>query len=404
MSAAALAGLRIVECGSGVSAAYAAKLMADMGANVVKVEPPGGDEARRRGPFPGGRPDPEKSGLFLYLNTNKRGVVLDPTAPAASAALDRLAANADLLIHNWTPAEMEQRSIDWERLHRLNPRLVLTSITPFGLSGPYSSYKANNLVSASAGGWSWLIGGGPGGDQKPPLKAFGQQADFQTGAQAAIASLGAVLGRGFNDLTGQHVEISEQEVVASFLEMNFMHWSYGGRVASRLGSRILHPWAIMEAKDGQIFILCVEEDQWRRFLEMMGSPDWGNWEIFGDRIMRAAAWDVLEPLLSEYVSQHTVQELYQEGLERKLPFAPVSTMGDLYNSEHLAIRGFFAEVAHPDGGTLKHPGAPYKFHGTPWTLRSAAPRLGEHTAAVLREAGVDTETIRAMSGSAANEG
>ncbi len=400
MPAEALAGLRVVECGAGVSAAYAAKLMADMGADVVKVEPPDGDPLRLRGPFPGGKPDPEKSGLFLYLNTNKRGVVLDLTSADGRAAFDRIAQTADLVIHNWTPAEMEQRNVSWDRLHTLNPRLVLTSITPFGLTGPYSGYKANNLVSSSAGGWSWLIGGGPDGDQKPPLKAFGEQADMQTGAQAAIASLGAVLGRGFNDLPGQHIDISEQEVVTSFLEMNFMHWSYGGRVASRLGSRILHPWAIMEAKDGQIFVLCVQEDQWRRFVEMMGSPDWAEWEIFGDRLMRAAAWDVLEPLIAEYVSQHTVQEIYQEGLERRLPFAPLSTMGDLYKSDHLAVRGFFAKVTLADGSTLSLPGAPYRFQQTPWSLRRRAPQLGEHTAAVLDEAGMDPQTVKQLAGRA----
>lgn len=221
------------------------------------------------------------------------------------------------------------------------------------------------------------------GADLPPLKAFGQQADYQAGLNAAVASLGALIGRDLHGTEGQHVDLSVQETVMTFLEMAIIHYSYGGRVASRLGGKILHPWAIMPAKDGLVFILCVQDDEWKRFVEWMGSPEWAEWEIFGDRFKRAETWDVLRPLVEEWTSQRTVEEIYTGGLQRKLAFAPISTMGTLLANDHLRSRGFFATIAHPEAGELEYPGAPWRLSATPWELRTPAPLLGQHTADVL---------------------
>src|SRR5215813_10556730 len=142
----ALEGIRILECGYLVSAAYAAKLMADMGAEVIKLEEPTGDLARRRGPYPGHVPHPEKSGLFLYLNTNKYGVTLDLRQAAGREIFHSLLADADVLIHNHHPTEMAGLGLDYSRLEKVNPRLVMTSIAPFGLSGPHKGYQATDLT------------------------------------------------------------------------------------------------------------------------------------------------------------------------------------------------------------------------------------------------------------------
>jgi crotonobetainyl-CoA:carnitine CoA-transferase CaiB-like acyl-CoA transferase len=386
--AGALTGLRVIEAGEGAAAAFAAKLLADLGADVIKVEDPErGDSARTRGPFPGGVPHPEKSGLFLYLNANKRGVTIDLTHPRGREALARLSGEADLLIHNVRPADMPNRGLIFEDLHRRNPRLVMTSIAPFGATGPNRDYTAYEVNSANAGGWAWLIDPDGGGPDFPPLKAFGQQCNFQAGLNAAVASMGALIARDQQGVAGQHVDVSVQECVMTFLEMNFVHYTYGNRVASRLGQRILHPWAITPAKDGLVFLLCVEEDQWRRFVEWMGDPEFASWEVFGDRFQRATNWDALKPFLEEWTAQHTVEEIYRGGLDRRLAFAPVSTMGDLLASDHLRVRGFFAEISHPEAGNLTYPGAPVQYRATPWELRSPAPLLGEHTDEVLTAAG-----------------
>ncbi|HKA54804.1 MAG TPA: CoA transferase, partial [Candidatus Binatia bacterium] len=163
-----LAGVKVLELGHLASAAYAVKLMADLGAEVIKVEEPDGDHARRRGPFPGGVVDPEKSGLFLYLNTNKRGITLDFRQERDT--LSRLVAWADILVHNYAPASMAALGIDYSTFREINPRLVMCSATPFGLTGPHKDYKAYELTLAHGGGWAWLSPGGSDRPDLPPLK------------------------------------------------------------------------------------------------------------------------------------------------------------------------------------------------------------------------------------------
>src|SRR5204863_441174 len=173
--------LRVLEVGSGVAAAYGAKLLADLGAQVIKVESPGGGDATRaRGPFPGNVPHPEKSGLFLYLNANKRGLTLDLTRPRGREVLEHLAARADLLVHDVHPSEMAGRGLDYERLSATHPALVMTSIAPFGLGGPHAGYRGPDVVTWSAGGVA-ALNGEPTRPDLPPLKAFGDQSGFQAG-------------------------------------------------------------------------------------------------------------------------------------------------------------------------------------------------------------------------------
>jgi CoA:oxalate CoA-transferase len=376
--AGALSGLKIVELGEMVSAPYAAKLMADMGAEVIKIERPGpGDGARSRGPFPGGQPHPEKSGLYLYLNTNKLGVTLDVSRPEGFELLERLAADADVLIHNVAPSHMDRIGLSFERLRTRNPRLVMTSISPWGLSGPKREWRAEDLTLWTASGICYINGGGPEHPEMPPLKAFGQQAGFQGGVHAAVATMGAVFAQ-VRAGEGQHVDVSVYESLASQMEMFFEFWPYMNMVASRLGQKPIQPLEVMECRDGYIFVYCVEEHQWRNFVELMGNPEWAAEELFADRLKRAANWDALKVFLEDWVKQQSVLDLYKKAQARRVPFAPVSTIGDLLRSDHLKQRGFFVEITHPVAGTLSYPGAPLKFSRTPWEIRRPAPTLGQH--------------------------
>ena len=392
----ALAGFRIVECGDLVSAAYASKLMADLGAEVVKIESPrGGDAARRRGPFPAGHPDPERSGLYLFLNTNKRGVTLDLEHPRGQAAFHRLVETADLLIHNVHPTHMAAAGLDYDRLSRTNPGLVMTSIAPFGLRGPHAAYQASDLTLWNAGGLCFLNGGGPGTDDLPPLKPFGQQAGFTAGVHAAVASLGALVAR-LRDGSGQHVEFSVQECLMGISEFGTIMAAYAGQAVTRLGHKPLQPLDLMECRDGWIFVCCVEEHHWQAFVDLMGTPDWADEPLFADRLKRAESWDALKLLIQEWVKDWTVRDLYLAAQARRIPFAPVSTMGSLFDSEHLAARGFFARLEHPAAGTLPYPGAPYIHSATPWELRRPAPCLGQHNAEVYAEAGLTERDVAAL--------
>ena len=387
----ALSSLKIIEVGDLVSAPYAAKLMADMGAEVIKIERPGlGDRARTRGPFPGDSPHPEKSGLFLYLNANKYGITLDIAKPEGINLLERLAAQADVLIHNVWPPEMDRVGFSYERMRKANPRLVMTSITPYGISGPNRDWRAEELTMWGAGGVCVLNGAGADYPELPPLRTFGSQAGFQGGVHGAVATMGAVMAQ-LRDGEGQHVDVSVQESIASQLELTFEYWPYMGMIATRLGRKPIQPVETMRCKDGWIYVCCIEEHQWRAFVEIMGDPEWAREEIFADRVKRGENWEALKIFLEEYVSQHTVLDLYRKVQERRVPFAPVSTMGDLLNSEHLKARGFFVEIAHPVAGSYRYPGAPLKYHATPWEIRMPAPTLGQHNDEIFgRRLGLDS--------------
>jgi crotonobetainyl-CoA:carnitine CoA-transferase CaiB-like acyl-CoA transferase len=381
----ALDGVTVVECGRTGAAAYAAKLMADLGAEVVKVEPPEGDPARALGPFPGHTPHPEKSGTYLYLNTNKLGITLDVAQAKGLAALDKLLGTADVFVHDFTPKQAEALGLTYERIKSLNGNLVMTSIFPFSGSGPERDYRAEDLTLLSAGGWTWL-NGWPGMPHMPPLKPYGMQSSYQGGVNAALATMGALFARQRGLAKGQHVEVSVQECIASILEMTLPTWSYMETPAVRWGQRPIHPIDMFQCKDGAwIFVLCIEEHQWQRLVELMETPEWTTWEVAANRFVRASNWDALRPFMEEWISTWTADDLYRAAQAKRIPFAPVSTLDDLVKSEHLSVRGFFVEIAHPEAGKLKQAGAPYKLGGTPWEIRSPAPTLGQHNALILGE-------------------
>jgi crotonobetainyl-CoA:carnitine CoA-transferase CaiB-like acyl-CoA transferase len=374
-----LEGVKVLELGQMVSAAYATKIMADLGADVIKVEEPSGDLARQRGPFPGGVGDPEKSGLFLYLNTNKRSVTLD--LPHQQKTLVDLVSWADILVHNYPPARMAALGIDYEQFRAINPQLVLCSITPFGLTGPHKDYKAYELNVTNAGGWAWLSPGASDHPELPPLKASGHQADFQSGLCAATVAL-AAYHKALETGSGEHIDLSAQSYTASFLEQNFVYYSYSERVASRLGRRQLSPWGMYQCQDGLIFIVAVEEDQWQRLVELMGNPEWATMEIFQDQLNRSRNYDVLRMYLEEWTQQWKVEDLWHATQARRICVAPVFTMKQMSTQEQLHARNFFVDVTHPRAGKLTHLGQPYQLHEPWWKIRRPAPLLGEHNSEV----------------------
>jgi crotonobetainyl-CoA:carnitine CoA-transferase CaiB-like acyl-CoA transferase len=388
--------IKIVECGQGVSAAFGAKLLADLGADVIKVEPPGGDLVRRRGPFPPDDFNPAKSGLFIYLNTNKRGVTIDVKRVEGRQLFSRLVSSADVLIHNTPPSERAALGLESSALRTRHPRLIVAAISIFGESGSYATYKGYELTASNASGWSFLSPGASPYPDLPPLKCFGSQCDLQGGVHAALTILAAYFHRLKSD-QGQAIEISEQEAIAAMLEMNFMHYTYAARETSRLGNRALGPWFIADCADGQIFVLAVEEDQWQRLVEFMGNPEWAREELFKDRLSRARNMDALKALMTEWLGRWKVQDLYRAAQEHRIPFAPINTMRSLYESEHLQQRNFFVELEQPGLGRLRLPGMPSQYGKSCWAIRRAAPRLGEHNEEVFcGELGLPQERFTAL--------
>ncbi|MBM4255879.1 MAG: CoA transferase [Deltaproteobacteria bacterium] len=381
MSMQGLEDVKVLELGNMVSAAYATKIMADLGADVIKVEEPTGDLSRQRGPFPKDVVDPEQSGLFLHMNTNKRGCSYDLSRE--KDALQRLVAWADILVHNYPPAQMAALGLDYNTFREINPRLVMCSITPFGLSGPHKDYTAYELTVTHGGGWAWVSPGGSLRPDLPPLKAAGHQADFQGGVAAATVTLAAYY-RMLQTGQGEHIDFSTTAYITSFVDVSAPNYTYQERIASRLGKRVLSPWGIFPCKDGLMFLMVGEEDQWQRIVELMGKPEWTTWDIFQGLANRNANEDVLNQYLSEWTAGWKVEELFHEAQAKRICFAPVFSMAQLARQEHLHSRNFFVDVTHSRAGKLTQLGAPYKLHEPWWKIRRPAPLLGEHNEEVSR--------------------
>jgi crotonobetainyl-CoA:carnitine CoA-transferase CaiB-like acyl-CoA transferase len=259
-----------------------------------------------------------------------------------------------------------------------SPGHVFGDVTDWSIQ----DYKAYELNLTNGGGWAWLSPGAPDQPDQPPLKAAGQQADFQAALCAATVSLAAYY-RALETGTGEHIDLSVQSYTASFLEQNFIYYTYLGRVASRLGRRQLYPWGIFQCKDGLIFILNVEEDQWQRLVELMGNPEWASWEIFKDQLNRSKNYDALKIYLEEWTQEWNVEDLWRTGQARRICIAPVFTMTQMAKQEQLHSRNFFVDVTHPRTGKLVHLGPPYRLTEPWWQIRRPAPLLGQHNAEVL---------------------
>ena len=369
-----LEGIRVVEVGQMIAVPWATRLIADLGADVIKVEPPQGDLSRHRGPYPN-QPDPSQSGLFTHLNLNKRSVIADFGEASDVARLHDLLGDADLLIHDLSPEAANQIGLHENELAKAHPALVTVSVTPFGRTGPYSGWRAEDLQLIHGGGWGWLTPGCSDEPELPPLKPAGQQAGFQIGFAAATIGL-AALDQALCTGKGEHLDLAGMSYISSMLEAGFISWTYLGEIPGRAGTRILNPWRIFEVADGRIFIVCVEDDQWARLKEVMGSPEWAEMEIFDTQAGRFEAEDLLHMWLGEWAAPQRVMDLFHLGQGNRIGFAPVNTIQQMLDDPHLRERGFLVEVDQPGLGTITLPGPVARLSKPWWSIRQPAPDLG----------------------------
>jgi len=375
MAETALDGLKVLEYCQMISGPYCGKLLADLGAEVIKVEePPAGDAARTRGPFPDDIPHPDKSGLFLYLNTNKLGITLSPRTTSGCQVLQRLAEQADVLIEDRPPGEMADLGLDYAALSALNPRLVVTSITPFGQTGPYRDYKSHHLNLYHASGHSSFFYVAPKERRKePPVVAGGEVGDYDGGLAAAVATLAALFSR-LTTGQGQHIDISKFEALLALERV----------VVARFANTPEPPdWpgmvgGLLPCQDGHVVITAVQEHQWQALMELMGNPAWAQDEECRNEITRSQHRDEIQPLLEEWMAQHPKEELYHKGQTFGVPIGPVRTSAEIANWPQARQRGFFTHLDHPQAGELEYPTAAYRMSETPWQGERAAPLLGEH--------------------------
>ena len=387
MAETALSSMKIVELGGFISVPYCTKLMADMGAEVIKIEVPGsGDPSRSYGPFPGDEPHPERSLLFAYMNTNKRGITLDVKSPLGRKIFVELLRDADMLVEGNQPKLMGGLGLDYETLSEINPQLIVTSITPFGQTGPYRDYKATDLISFQLGGVAYATPGEvEDPDNHPPLKGPGHQGDMMAGITGASASMCALMGRKLTG-RGQHVDVSQQETLVRAIAGAVVSYVSRGETPIRVAGigRPVGTRKPLLAKDGYFSVQLIFDNFWESFKNLMGNPDWMNSEIFNERQSRIDNMDAVLPFVEEWAKDYTREELYQIlQVENHLPFLPVNSMEDLFTHRHVIERGTLVEMDHPQLEKFQAPGPPYNFSGTPWRIASPAPTLGQHNREII---------------------
>lgn len=381
--ASTLAGTRVIELGGFISSPYAGKLLADLGADVIKVESPAGDRARRQGPFPGDRPDPERSGLFLFLNGGKRSVALDLETDAGRETLDRLVESAEIVIDNRELADVERSGIDYAALAARNPGIVFVSITPYGLGTPRDHWLGTALTTTAASGVAFRIGD----PDRSPLWLPYCAADFQGGIHAAIAALAALRVRR-RDGAGQHGWVAQTEIMGSYLSGSALPaFVLQGQLRPRAGRHMpaFYPWEVAEVADGYFEVITMVDDQWSRFVELMGSPDWAGDERLQNRWLAWEWADELDAYWHPWIKARTKAELSELFAEHRIAFQPVHTIAEVVDSAQLEARGFWVDLDHPVAGRYRTLGPPYRLSGDNVGPQSRAPLLGEHSSEVIAE-------------------
>jgi crotonobetainyl-CoA:carnitine CoA-transferase CaiB-like acyl-CoA transferase len=378
-----LAGVRVLDLGQGIAGPYATKWMGGLGAEVIKIEPPSGDPSRQAGPYRNDEPDPEASGLYLYLNTSKRGVTLDLDTEEGREVLRELAATADIVVESFAPGYLDERGLGYDALREAKPELVLVSVTPFGQDGPYAGMPAEELTLYALSGHMWLTGD----EHRPPLKNGGSQPSYQAGLNALTAALIAYFGALMHG-EGTHVDLSALETLGGMMELYGPFASQAGISPRRRGNTVSAIYGTYACADGYAGVYCLPRN-YENMAKAVGMPELLE-PPFADADERLRSNDMLEALLTGWFYQHTGKEVFELGKEHRFPAGYVATVEDLAESEQLRERHFFAEDDHPRAGHLRFPAHLWLSDGHGWES-ARAPELGQHTDEVLAELGYDDE-------------
>ncbi len=363
----------VLDVSEDVAGPFCAKLLAGLGATVIKVEKPGGgDTSRRAGPFVHDAPHPEQSAAFLYLNTGKQSITLDIASLTGTAILQRLAQTCDILIESFPPGYMDHLGLGYAALELLNPSLIYTSITPFGQTGPYRDYQGSELVAQAVGTLMHTIGL----PDREPLRVGGNTALYTTGISAFSATMLALHVRDIEGY-GQHVDVSAMETMTvAQIHASIQHQF--GRLPAR------RPSTLVQAQDGWVHLGLergVRADTWAWVCELMGKPELVDDPKFNTPHARREHQQELMAIVSAWTATRPKEEIYHilQGLRTVAGY--VATVADLLTSEQFASRHFFQTFDHPDVGPATYPGAAFSMQGTAWQ-HARAPRLGEHNVAV----------------------
>ena len=384
---AALAGIRVLDLSRVLAGPWSTQILADLGADVVKVEAPGrGDDTRAWGPpfLKGADGDDEigTSAYYLAANRNKRSIAVDFADPAGAALVRDLAASADIVIENFKVGGLKKYGLDWESLRAVKPGLVYCSITGFGQTGPYKDRSGYDFVAQGMGGFMSITGE----DGGKPLRAGVAMADVTTGLYATISVL-AALRHAERTGEGQHIDISLLDTQIACLANQAMNWLVGGVDPGRMGNRhpTVVPYKTFDVADGTIIIAIGNDGQFRAFCTLMGQPHLAKDERFVSASARLANRDAIEAEVQRLVANEPGLPLIERLAAAGVPAGPVNSVSQVFADPFIAARGVVHEFVRGDGVSIPSVAFPGKLSATPATMRRPPPRVGEDTASVLAD-------------------
>ncbi|MTD12334.1 CoA transferase [Nakamurella sp. YIM 132087] len=383
----ALSGIRVLDLTQVMAGAYCSALLADMGADVVKIERPGaGDDTRRMG----GVTDPEAAPGFIALNRNKRGLAVDLKTPAGVELVRRLAADADVLVENYRPGALQRLGLGFDDLASINPRLVYCSISGFGTTGPYSDRGGFDLVAQGMSGLMSMTGEPDGA----PVKAGVPVCDLNAGIFGAVGVLNALMYRERFG-RGQHVDVSLLEAGIATTVWETANWFAAGDVATPLGSahRMSAPYQAFPTADGWLTIGAANQRTWEKLCSAIGRTDLTEDPRFVDNPTRLRNREALAKEIATTLATDTRAGWSQKLHAAGVPCGPINSIDEVYRDEHVLSREMAVRVDHPGLGPVTHIGQPYKLSHSPSRITRTAPLLGEHSTEVLAESGWSDEEI-----------
>jgi crotonobetainyl-CoA:carnitine CoA-transferase CaiB-like acyl-CoA transferase len=388
-----LSGYRVLDL-AGPLGLHCAKLLADMGADVIKIEPPSGEESRRVPPFKDDIPHPEKSLYFLHFNTNKRAVTLDLEKSDGRAIFLELARRADVVLETAHPGKMDELGIGYPVLREQNAGLVYAAITPFGQTGPWRDYKANDMAGIALGNLLYLAGE-PG---EPPLQPPGEIAYGMASTYGAFGVAVALYHR-LESGKGQYIDVSMHECAGHIAGYFIPNYGYTGAKparASRKGEEtdLYDPY---KTKNGYARIFIIPVEQWRRLVDWIGRPPEISGPEFEKMSYRRQHPDIVTKAIAEFCAKHTKEELYDEGQKRRIAVTPINTAGEFVEMEQTKARGLFVDMEHPAIGQYKHFGVVPRLMETPGAIHRPAPLLGQHNQEIyVEELGMNIDDLVAL--------
>lgn len=389
-----LAGVKVIDLTSVLMGPYATQIMADLGANVIKVESPDGDTTRYLPPGP----DPQRGGMFLNLNRGKRSVALDLKQPEAREALLRVIADADVFVHSMRPAAIKRLGLDYESLREANPRLIYCNLYGFSRAGPYRDYPAYDDIVQAASGLVALQAKLSGG---MPTYLGTVAADKVAGLTGAYAIMAALYGREKTG-EGQEIEVPMFETLVSFTMIEHLCGSLfdppqGPPEYPRVTAAARRPY---KTRDGFIGVMIYNDKHWRNFFHALGDPDWTRDPMFATMRSRAENIGAVLHQLAAVMEERTTEEWVALFRKAEVPAMQIASPEDLLHDPHLEATGFWNE-RDSEFGKLRFPGIPTSFSGTPGAIGDAGPALGADSRDVLAEAGLPPEAIEALLASGA---